>query len=137
MTVLLNWLGAGLIVFGAGFVFVAALGLVRLPDLILRMHAATKAGTLGAGTLLVAVALLHGEGGMATRAIAGVAFLMLTSPIAAHAIGRAAYRVGIELWPETVEDELRGKYHPETGALAGHPAPRPAGPAPAPPPLAH
>jgi len=126
MTVLLSWLAAGLVVFGALFVFVAALGVLRLPDLLIRMHAATKAGTLGAGAILVAVALSFGDGGLATRAIAGVVFLMLTAPIAAHAIGRAAYRVGLTLWDQTAADELRGRYDPETGELASGPQATPA-----------
>lgn len=119
MTVLLNWIAALLIVGGAFFMLVAAVGLIRLPDLLLRMHAATKAGTLGAGLLLAAIALIHGDAGLTTRAIAAILFLMLTAPIAAHAIGRAAYIRGIHLWDRTAVDELEGRYDAVTHEPSG------------------
>jgi multicomponent Na+:H+ antiporter subunit G len=95
-----------LVLGGAAFVLVAALGLVRMPDLPMRMHAATKAGTLGAGLLLGAVALAFSDVGVTIRALATIGFLFLTAPISAHVIGRAAYRSGIELWERTCLDEL-------------------------------
>jgi multicomponent Na+:H+ antiporter subunit G len=99
---------AVLMVAGAGFVLVAALGVLRLPDLPMRMHAATKAGALGAGLLLLAVAAGAPGAGVAVRALAALAFLALTAPVASHAIGRAAYRAGeMPLWEGTVTDELR------------------------------
>jgi multicomponent Na+:H+ antiporter subunit G len=118
MTILVDWLVAGLVVFGSFFMFVAALGVVRLPDLLTRMHAATKAGTLGAGVLLIAVALMHGDGALTTRVVAGILFLMLTAPIAAHAIGRAAYYRGVPVWEKTAVDELRGRYPAAEGEQA-------------------
>lgn len=92
---------------GALFVFVAALGVLRLPDLLMRMHAATKAGTLGAGLLLVAVAVSAPETSVMARALATFVFLLLTAPIAAHLIARAAYHTGeATLWDRTCVDEL-------------------------------
>lgn len=93
------------LVAGALFAFFAALGLVRMPDLFIRMHSATKAGTLGVGLIMVAVAIHFGEFGIVVRALAGVAFLILTAPVAAHLIGRAAYREGVPMWSGTVIDE--------------------------------
>ena len=89
---------------------VAAVGVLRMPDLLMRMHAATKAGTLGAGLLLGAVAAYYEQLGVTMRAGATIVFLLLTAPVAAHMIGRAAYVVGIELWEGTLLDELRGRY---------------------------
>ncbi len=96
-----------LVVLGAFFAFAAALGVLRLPDVLIRMHASTKAGTLGCGLILVAVAVHFAEPGIVARAAAAVVFLMLTAPVAAHMIGRAAYRTGVPLWKGTMVDELR------------------------------
>jgi len=92
---------------GAAFVLVAAIGLIRLPDLLTRMHAATKAGTLGAGLLYVAVALAVPGDGVAVKSGVIIAFLLLTAPIASHVIARAAYHRGeVDLWDRTRFDEL-------------------------------
>ncbi len=98
---------ATVIVLGGFFAFVAALGVLRLPDVLIRMHASTKAGTLGCGLILLALALHFGEAGITTRALATVVFLLVTAPVAAHMIGRAAYREGVPLWEGTVIDDLR------------------------------
>lgn len=84
-----------LFVIGGGFAFIAGLGLVRLPDVLNRMHASTKAGTLGSSLTLAGCAVYFNEGGVTVRAVATVLFLMLTAPIAAHMIGRAAARARI------------------------------------------
>jgi multicomponent Na+:H+ antiporter subunit G len=95
------------LLFGAVFVLVAAIGLIRMPDLPMRMHAATKAGTLGTGLLLAAVALAVPGEGVAVRALATIVFLLLTAPIAAHVIARSAYYCGeAQLWDQTQIDEL-------------------------------
>ncbi len=78
---------------GAAFVLVAAIGIVRLPDLLTRMHASTKAGTLGALLVLVGLALHVGTGEVVSKVVATSLFLLLTAPIAAHMIGRAHARV--------------------------------------------
>lgn len=94
---------------GTLFSLVAAVGMLRLPDLPMRMHAATKAGTLGAGLLLQAVAMASPGPAAIARALAGMAFLFLTAPVAAHLVARAAYRAGeMPLWHRTAVDELRG-----------------------------
>lgn len=107
-------LAAFLLLAGGVFAFVAAVGVVRLPDLLIRMHAATKAGTLGAGLILLAVAIHGTETGLALKALAAISFLLLTAPVSAHLIGRAAYRVGVRLWDRTQVDEFE-RYCRETG----------------------
>jgi multicomponent Na+:H+ antiporter subunit G len=98
---------------GAFFMLVAGVGLIRMPDLLMRMHAATKAGTLGAGLMLLAVAIHFGTTGVTIRAVATILFLFFTAPVAAHVIGRAAYFSGwLELWKETRIDELRDADEP-------------------------
>jgi multicomponent Na+:H+ antiporter subunit G len=84
---------------GAFFVAVAALGVLRMPDLYTRMHAATKAGTLGAGLLLVGAALMLQDPWVTLRALLTVAFIALTVPVASHLIARADHRsTPPELW---------------------------------------
>ncbi|MEI2384612.1 monovalent cation/H(+) antiporter subunit G [Breoghania sp. JC706] len=94
------------LVLGSFFCFTAALGLVRFRDVYMRMHAASKAGTLGSGVLLLALAVHAGELDVVTRAIAGVLFFLLTAPISAHLLARAAYIVGYKPCDATVIDEL-------------------------------
>lgn len=112
------------LVAGAGFMLIAALGLLRMPDLLTRMHATTKAGVLGAGLIMVGAAIYMSQFTVVVKAIAVIAFLVLTAPIAAHAIGRAGYFVDVPLWSKTHTDELEGRYDPETHTLAsaGKPA---------------
>jgi multicomponent Na+:H+ antiporter subunit G len=108
---------ATLFVIGATFILVAAIGLVRMPDLFLRMSCSTKASTLGIVATVCGAGLAFGELGVALRAVAGAAFLLVTGPVAAQMIGRAAYLVGVPLFPGTAADQLRGRYDRRRGVL--------------------
>jgi multicomponent Na+:H+ antiporter subunit G len=110
-----------LLVLGAAFMLIAGLGVWRMPDLLTRMHATTKAGVLGAGLMLVGVGVYFGEVSVLVRVVAVIGFIMLTAPVAAHVIGRAGYFVGVPLWEHTLKDELKGRYDDETHTLAGPP----------------
>jgi len=110
-----------LFVLGAFLMFLAGLGLLRLPDIFLRMSAATKASTLGAGFILLAAALYFEDLGTTSRAIATIFFLLLTGPVAAHRIGRAAYFDGSPIWEGTLHDDLRGHYDRRTHELDSDP----------------
>jgi multicomponent Na+:H+ antiporter subunit G len=103
---------------GSAFLLLAAVGVVRMPDLFSRMQAATKAATLGAACMLSAVAFHFDDFGVTIRALLVVAFVFLTAPVAAHMIARAAYFIGVPLWEGAVVDELRGRYDPQTHKLA-------------------
>ncbi len=107
-----------LLVLGATFMFLAALGLLRMPDLMTRMHATTKAGVLGAGVMLLGVALYFSSLEVTARVVAIIAFVLITAPVAAHVIGRASYFVGVPLWQHTVKDECRGRYDWDQHTLA-------------------
>ncbi len=110
-----------LLLIGAIFSFIAALGIVRMPDLFTRMQAAAKTGTLGVGCTILAVATFFGDIGVATRAGLVILFLFLTSPIAAHMIARAGYISGVALWSGSVTDEMRDQYDPVTHHLSSEP----------------
>ena len=100
-----------LVVLGAGMVLLAAVGLVRLPDLYTRMHASTKPATLGTSLVVAALAIHAGELGIGARALLVVLFFLLTAPVAAQRLAHAAYLAGVRRWPGTVRDDL--------GAAAG------------------
>jgi len=83
-----------LLIVGAFFSLTAAIGIIRLPDLYTRMHAASKAGTLGSGLAFVAIAVFAMDGSVVLRALAGILFFLLTAPISAHLLAKAAYAAG-------------------------------------------
>jgi len=120
-----EWLVALVILFGAFFMLVAGLGLLRLPDLFLRMSATSKAATLGAGLVLAAAAIYFNEEGITARVLAIIFFLLLTAPVAAHMIGRAAYFDGVPLWEGTLINELRGHYRTSDHELVREAPPSP------------
>ncbi|MBB3608804.1 multicomponent Na+:H+ antiporter subunit G [Rhizobium sp. BK602] len=97
---------ATLLLAGALFALVAAIGIVRLPDLYSRMHAASKAGTVGSGLLLLAVGVHSQDFSIFARALAGFVFFVLTAPISAHLLARAAHKAGYRLTPPSVRDDL-------------------------------
>jgi multicomponent Na+:H+ antiporter subunit G len=106
-----------LLLSGASFMILAAVGILRLPDLPTRMHASTKAGALGAMLIMGGVALHFGDSAVSARAVAFIVFILLTAPVAAHVIGRAGYFTGVELWKGTTKDQLRERYDPDTHRL--------------------
>ncbi len=99
---------------GAFFLVIAAVGLLRMPDLFTRMSTTTKASVLGVGLVLAGGAVFYADLAVTTKVVAVVVFVGLTSPVAAHMIGRAAYREGVSLWHGTLFDDLQGKYDPES-----------------------
>ncbi|MEP0913005.1 monovalent cation/H(+) antiporter subunit G [Leptolyngbya sp. GB1-A1] len=102
---------------GSLFVLLAAVGLLRMPDLYLRISVSTKAATLGMGLILASAAIHFGEMGVTTRVIAIVFFIFLTAPIGAHLLGRASYLTGVKRWKRTHTDQLEGKYNRRTHRL--------------------
>jgi multicomponent Na+:H+ antiporter subunit G len=93
------------VLLGGFFAFIAGLGVLRLPDVLIRMHASTKAGTLASGLVIVAVAVGFADIGTIAKSVLIVLFLLLTAPVGAHMIGRAAFRSGVPLWPPTTVDK--------------------------------
>jgi multicomponent Na+:H+ antiporter subunit G len=102
---------------GATFGLLAAVGVLRMPDLFTRMQASTKTGTLGLGCILLGVAVHFADLRVAATALLIVAFVFLTAPIAAHVLARAAYCAGVPLWTGTIRDELEGRYDSRTHRL--------------------
>jgi multicomponent Na+:H+ antiporter subunit G len=92
---------------------VAVAGVLRMPDLFTRMHAATKTGTVGVSAITIGMMIHFGNITVTSRGVLVIAFFLLTAPVAAHMIGRAAYRSGVSLWILTRIDEW--KIHGENG----------------------
>lgn len=89
-------IGVILMIIGLGFLTLAAIGVFRLPDAFQRMHAATKAGTLGASLVIMGAVLVESDVNLST-AIATMVFLLMTLPVSAQLLARAAYMSGATL----------------------------------------
>jgi multicomponent Na+:H+ antiporter subunit G len=112
-----EWIAATLMVAGAMFILLASIGVVRMPDVFTRMHVASKSSVLGAGLVMLSVAVWFGQLGVVTRSFLVIIFFVLTTPVAAHMIARAAYFGGVPRWEGTVIDQLEGRYDPDTHRL--------------------
>ncbi len=86
---------------------VAAAGVLRMPDLFIRMHAATKVGTVGVSSITIGLMIHFHTITVTSRGLLVIAFFLLTAPVAAHMIARAAYRSGVSLWLLTRIDEWK------------------------------
>ncbi len=102
---------------GAIFMLIASLGVVRLPDLFMRMHSNTKSATLGVFFMMLGLSMHFSSLSIFIRALSVVLFFMITAPVAAQTIARAAYFSGIPLWKGTISDALEGHYNLTTHTL--------------------
>ncbi|HUC93997.1 MAG TPA: monovalent cation/H(+) antiporter subunit G [Paenibacillus sp.] len=110
-----------LVLTGALLSALSAFGLIRLPDVYLRSHAATKSATLGVLFVLAGAFLyfwLYLEHASA-KLILGIVFVFITSPVAGHLNGRAAYRTGVSLWGGSVQDDLKAVVKREREGRSG------------------
>lgn len=106
-----EWVALILVFLGTFFIFIAAVGILRMPDIFIRMHAATKAGTLGSGLILFAATLYFLDTQVTLEAILTIVFIYITAPIASHLIARSAYAQRVQLSKETIIDELETYYN--------------------------
>lgn len=100
---------------GAFFGFVAAIGIIRLPDMYTRLHAASKSSTLGVMMMMTGTFLYfwYVEGYVDTELILAVLFIFITAPVAAHLLSRSAFHADVEPYQLTILNELK---RDETGA---------------------
>ena len=94
---------------------IAVTGVLRMPDIFTRMHAATKVGTVGVSSITIGLMIHFGSITVISRGILVIAFFLLTAPVAAHMIARAAYRSGVSLWILTRIDEWKAHGEIEQG----------------------
>ena len=105
-------IGAVLILIGAIYSLISAIGNVRLPDVYTRSHAISKSSTLGVLCALLGALLyfLFSDGFFSIRLILGIFFVFLTAPVGSHVICRAAYRCKVPLAEQSAEDQLKDYY---------------------------
>jgi multicomponent Na+:H+ antiporter subunit G len=97
--------GLFFIIIGLGFDFFGCLGLIRLPDLYNRLQASTKCVTLGTCSILFGLFLFKGFSAAGIKALLCIIFIILTAPVAAHALARGAHKSGVKLWKDSVCDK--------------------------------
>ncbi len=123
---ILMWLSALFVLAGSVVTFIAALGVLRLPDFFMRMHAATKAGVVGPSLLLIGAGFFDPSWSAWITIFLAILFLLTTTPIAGHLIGKAGYVGGVDLWGGTIRNDLETVLPSstftelETPSTAGH-----------------
>lgn len=103
METLLDYLGAALLLLGSFFVVVGGIGVLRMPDVFTRMHAAGLTDTMGSFFILTGLMLEAGISGVTLRLVMILGFLWFTGPVATHALAKAALHGKVE--PVVHEDE--------------------------------
>jgi len=99
----------GTIIIGIGlfFEFFGCVGLIRLPDIYNRLQAETKCVTLGTCFVLIGAMIISGVTALSMKALICMVFILLTSPTAAHAIAKGAYKAGVKLWENSIVDKYK------------------------------
>lgn len=104
---MLMWLSLLFVLLGSIITFMAALGVMRLPDFFMRMHAATKAGVVGPSLLLIGAGFYEPSVETSIKIALAVLFLLMTTPIASHLLGKAGFLGGAKLWQGTTHNDLK------------------------------
>lgn len=99
-----EWIGLALVTLGVAFDLLGCIGLVRLPDVYSRLQAATKCVTLGTCSILIGVFVMAGFSATGFKALLCAVFVLLTAPVAAHALARGAHRASFPLWEGSAVD---------------------------------
>lgn len=97
------------IAIGVVFLLIAGIGIIRLPDFYIRMSAITKAGTMGVGFIVLGISIHFNDLSIAGKSFVIISFMLLTSPVAAHIISRAAYKQNVPFWKNNLFDQLAEK----------------------------
>jgi multicomponent Na+:H+ antiporter subunit G len=103
-----EWIAAFFLISGSLFMLIAAIGVVKFSDVYMRMHAITKAASLGAILMLVAISILYFEWIVWLESVMVVLFIIITAPVASHMIAKAAHRANMPKGDGYVMDELEG-----------------------------
>lgn len=107
MTVFIELLASLLLLTGGIFLLVGSVGLARLPDFLTRLHAPTKATTLGIGMLLIAsmVMISFNQGSLSVHELMIIVFIMITAPISAHMLAKVAFHLRLKTKDNTINQE--------------------------------
>ena len=106
---IVNIITALFILVGALLTLIASIGVLRLPDVYTRSHAASKSATLGIMFILIGACLyfFEKEGIFNSRLILAIAFIFLTSPVAGQLIIRSAYNRNVPMTKMSIRDDLK------------------------------
>lgn len=107
---IIDWITAALILAGSFFMLVAAIGVVRLQDLYLRMHAATKAPSLGAFLLISGLLLNYPTLWLFLEGFLIILFIFMTAPVGGHVLAQVAHMMKSKQYDKTVVDELEERH---------------------------
>ena len=112
---IVEWIAVLLILLGSIISVISALGMLRLPDVYTRSHAATKSATLSVLACLIGAFIYFWskDGFVSIRLILGILFVFITAPVAGHLICRAAYRARVPLAEGSGEDALKSVLYPD------------------------
>ncbi|MFW5879708.1 MAG: monovalent cation/H(+) antiporter subunit G [bacterium] len=94
---------------GSIFMLIASIGIIRLPDLYMRIHASTKTTTLGILLLLTGACIMFVDFWVIVKALVIIIYIFLTTPISSHMISSAAHQMDIPKWVNTIRDDLKNK----------------------------
>jgi multicomponent Na+:H+ antiporter subunit G len=97
--------GYAFIIIGLAFDMFGCIGLLRLPDVYSRLQATTKCVTLGTCSVLIGAVVIKGFSATGIKALLCLVFLLLISPVAAHALARGAHKSAVKPWRGSVCDE--------------------------------
>lgn len=95
------------LIVGVCFDLFGCIGLIRMPDIYNRLQSSTKCITLGTCSILFSVFIKFGLTAPGIKALLCIAFLLLTSPVSAHALARSSHKAGVKLWEKSVCDEYK------------------------------
>lgn len=111
MTQIVEYIAIFLLILGAVFILIGAIGLVKLPDFYTRLHAPTKASTLGIGSILIASMLLHlvNDRGINIQELVISMFLFITAPVSAYMMAKAAIHRDVPTMERTQNPHISRK----------------------------
>ncbi len=102
----LDFISAIFLLGGVFFMFVGALGVVRLPDAYHRIHAASICVTLGLSAMLIAACFHLGAASILMKSLITIAFIFVATPIGSHMLSKAAHDTNLDQWDHTLSDEF-------------------------------
>lgn len=102
---MVEWIAFFVLVLGGFFVLVSAIGILRFPDLYMRMHATTKTTSIGITAILIAVILVFPDFSTILKSLMVIVFIYLTTPLGAHMIAKVGIMMNIKLWNRYEKDE--------------------------------
>lgn len=103
---LFDFLSAGFLLAGLFFMFVGAMGVVRLPDAYNRIHAASICVTLGISAMLIAACFHLHAAPILTKSAITIVFIFVATPIGSHMLAKAAHDTSLPQWESTLSDEF-------------------------------